>query len=230
MRHVSEVRPFITDDSRVVGRMLGQMESWIRVENGRYEHWVLSAVGPTEWLELTLGGVFGGEQLEQWKTSYALPLLQAKMLLRPYAPGDWPGIGAVVGTFLPYGAGPFIPAGYGTFAFTTISQCVGEGEKLLVHLNTGFNYLHISGENQWLHTWGFGSQVKVIRGFHLVGEIFSGDPYVPGTGTSYQVGFRHFFSDMLQIDGTLGEGIAGENRMPLWVSIGVRWVFRLKRI
>jgi hypothetical protein len=117
-----------------------------------------------------------------------------------------------------------VPEGYGAFSFATISQCFGEGEKVLIHANGGVNYLYTQKKNQWLGTWGIGTQVKTYKGFHLVGELFSGDPYVPGTGLSYQVGFRHFFSDLVQIDATIGQGLAGENKFPLWCSAGVRLV------
>jgi hypothetical protein len=220
-----EVRPFITDDSRVVGKELFQIESWTRLDRDNFQWWALAAYGPTEWLEVTTGGVFGWDIHPEQGFAYALPLVQAKILFKEYAPGKMPGIGAVVGSFLPYGQGSFKPPGYGTFGFLTVSQCFGDGEKVLIHANTGFNYLHIAGENEWLHTWGFGTQIKTYKGFHLVAEIFSGDPYVPGSGTSWQAGFRHFISDEIQLDGTIGKGIAGDEILPLWGSVGIRLVF-----
>lgn len=156
--------------------------------------------------------------------AYGLPLIQAKFLIREYKPNQFPGIGAVVGTFLPIGRGSFKPAGYGTFGYLTISQSLGQGDKILLHANVGGNYLHVDGSNQFINTWGLGTQIKVYRGMHLVGEVFSGDPYIPGTGTAYQVGYRYFFSDLLQIDMTVGNGIAGENPLSLWFSAGVRIV------
>ena len=56
------VRPFITDDARVVGAGLAQVESWVRSDHESHQLWVLGAVGPTSWLELTLGGVVGAER------------------------------------------------------------------------------------------------------------------------------------------------------------------------
>jgi len=53
------VRPFITDDARVVGNRLAQLESWYRQDKETIQQWFLLAYGPTEWLELTLGGVVG---------------------------------------------------------------------------------------------------------------------------------------------------------------------------
>ncbi len=220
------VRPFITDDARVVGDHLAQFESWIRVDHESGEHWMLGAYGPNDRWELTAGGVYGYEKDSASNKSftYALPLLQAKHLIKPYAPGRGPGFGMVAGTFLPAGKGELKPAGYGTFGFLTITQCFGEGEKYLFHLNLGGNYLHINGENELVGTWGLGTQIKAYKGMHLVAELFSGDPYIPGTGTAYQLGYRYFFSDLVQIDMTVGKGIAGEVIMPFWYSAGIRIV------
>lgn len=220
------VRPFITDDARVVGKQLAQVESWLRFDKEAGQHWILGAYGPNKKLEITAGGVYGYQVDHQSKKtfSFALPLLQAKFIFREYKPNKAPGIGLVMGTFLPAGKGAFKPAGYGTFSYFIVSQCLGEGEKVLLHGNIGANYLHIDGSNNLVATWGLGTQIKTYKGLHLVGEIFSGDPYIPGTGLSWQAGYRHFFSDLLQIDMTVGKGISGAVKMPLWVSAGVRIV------
>ncbi|MDW8301280.1 MAG: hypothetical protein RML38_02370 [Bacteroidia bacterium] len=221
------VRPFITDDSRVVGNKLAQLESWVRVDEVSGQHWALFAYGPNKNLELTLGSVQGYEKEPTHNKiafSYALPLLQVKYLFKEYQPNKMPGIGAVLGTFLPLGQGSFKPAGYGTFGYITVSQSIGQGDKILIHGNIGNNYLHIDGSNVFVTTWGIGTQIKLYKGMHFVGEVFSGDPYVPGTGASYQIGYRYFFSDLFQIDGTIGKGFAGRNILPFWSSFGVRIV------
>ena len=220
------VRPFITDDARVVGERLAQLETWVRFDKEAGQHWILGAYGPNKKLELTAGGVYGYQvDHDSKKTfSYALPLLQAKILFKEYKPNKAPGFGMVVGTFLPVGQGAFKPAGYGTFGYLTVSQCFGEGDKFLFHGNLGGNYIHIDGTNNLIPTWGLGTQVKTYKGLHLVGEIFSGDPYIPGTGTSWQAGYRYFFSDLVQIDMTVGNGIAGDVIMPFWGTAGIRIV------
>jgi hypothetical protein len=220
------VRPFITDDARVVGERLAQLETWVRFDKEAGQHWILGAYGPNKKLELTAGGVYGYQVDHDSKTtfSYALPLLQAKILFKEYKPNKAPGFGIALGTFLPVGQGSFKPAGYGSFGFLTVSQCFGEGEKFLFHANLGGNYLHVDGSNNLIATWGLGTQIKAYKGMHLVGEIFSGDPYIPGTGTSWQAGYRYFFSDLLQVDMTIGNGIAGDVIMPFWFTAGVRIV------
>lgn len=221
-----EVRPFITDDARVVGNQLGQFESWIRVDKEGGEGWVMVAYGVNKKMELSIGGVMGYEKSapKEVHFSYALPLIQVKYMFKEYQPNKMPGFGVVGGTFLPVGKGAFKPSGYGAFGFFTVSQCFGEGEKVLIHANLGGSYLHIDNSNEFLTTWGVGSQIKVIKGMHFVGEIFSGDPYVPGAGIAYQTGFRYFVSDLFQFDMTVGEGIHGQNKIPFWYSAGIRIV------
>jgi hypothetical protein len=229
------VRPFITDDARVVGERLAQLETWLRLDKEAGQHWILGAYGPNSHVEITAGGVYGYQKHHGGGTdfSYALPLIQAKILFKEYKPNKSPGLGMVIGTFLPAGHGPFKPAGYGTFGYLMVSQSFGEGDKVLVHGNVGGNYLHIADEHKFIKTWGFGTQIKAYKGMHLVGELFSGDPYIPGTGTAFQAGYRYFFSDLLQVDTTVGKGIAGATIMPFWFSAGLRVVtkrFLKKRI
>lgn len=223
-----QVRPFITDDARVVGKELAQLETWFRFDKESGQHWILGAYGPNSHLEITTGGVYGYQVDHHSKSnfSYALPLIQAKILFKEYKPNQSPGIGMVLGTFLPAGYGAFKPAGYGTFGYLMVSQSFGEGDKLLLHGNVGGNYLHINGEDKLINTWGIGTQVKAYKGLHLVGEVFSGDPYIPGTGMAVQGGYRYFISDMVQIDTTVGKGLSGATVMPLWFSAGIRIVTR----
>ncbi len=220
------VRPFITDDARVVGYRLAQWESWMRFDRFSGQQWHMVAYGPHKRWELTAGAVLGYDRPtpEGREFSYAMPLLQGKFLLREYEPYKLPGVALVAGTFLPGGRGAFVPQAYGAFSFLIITQCLGANEDVLLHANLGANYLYVQNEKPSVATWGLGTQIRAYKGFHLVGELFSGDPYIPGTGLAYQAGFRHFISDLIQVDATLGQGLAGQNLMPFWWSIGARFV------
>lgn len=210
----------------MVGIRLAQWETWMRFDQHSGQYWHMLAYGPSSKLETTLGAVLGYDKPHPEKTefSYAMPLLQAKYLFKEYALGKPPGVALVGGTFLPSGKGAFVPPVYGAFSFLTVSQCFGKKEDVLIHANVGLNYLYLEKKNEWVNTWGLGTQIRTIGGFHVVGEVFSGDPYVPGTGLSYQAGFRHFVSDYIQFDATLGQGLAGTNRLPFWCSFGARLV------
>jgi hypothetical protein len=221
------VRPFITDDARVVGFRLFQWESWFRFDREAGQYWHMFAYGVHKKIELTAGGVFGyfNSEPEKINFTYALPLIQGKFLFTEYGYKKPPGVGIVCGSFLPGGKGAFVQNDYGAFAFATVTQCIGKKENLLIHANIGFNYLYNNARNVFVPIWGVGAQVRTLGGMHLVMEYFSGDPYVPGSGAAYQAGIRHFFSDDLQIDATLGEGLKGAHPMPFWFSLGLRWVF-----
>lgn len=226
------VRPFITDDARVVGWRLGQYESWLRFDKHAYQHWNMVAFGPSNRWEFALGFVHGlaSSETKQRHYSYAIPLVQAKFLINEYKPNKAPGIAVAAGTFLPGGIGEFKAPGFGGFAYLALTQSFGEKDKYLFHGNIGVNHVKYPTSNYTVLTWGFGTQIRTFGGLHLVGEVFSGDPYVPGSGMAYQAGFRHFISDLFQLDITIGQGIAGENQLPFWGGVGIRLVTeRFKR-
>ena len=91
-----KVRPFITDDARVVGDRLAQLESWVRIDKHAWQHWNLVAYGPNKRVELTTGLVYGIDQPNETggnHFSYALPLVQAKFLFNEYKPTACQGSG-----------------------------------------------------------------------------------------------------------------------------------------
>lgn len=59
MANEPTVRPFITDDARVVGYRLAQLESWLRIDKESGQQWLMFAYGPTKYMEVTVGGGLG---------------------------------------------------------------------------------------------------------------------------------------------------------------------------
>ena len=221
------VRPFITDDARVVGLRLAQCETWLRLDKHAWQQWAMFAYGPTKKWELALGFVHGVEipGTEKKQYSYAIPLIQAKYLIREYVPNKTPGIAIAAGSFLPGGRGVFKAPGYGAFGYVSLTQCFGKEEQVLIHANIGSSYLQYSSNDYHaVMTWGIGTQIRTLGGLHLIGELFSGDPYVPGSGLAYQTGFRHFVSNFVQLDLTAGQGISGDNKLAFWYGGGIRVV------
>jgi hypothetical protein len=215
------VRPFITDDARVVGRRQAQMETWARGDRHAFQHWALTSYGPIEPLELTIGTVHGVTYDQGRQYSIAGPLMQAKYLLRRPEAGSWPGVAVSAGAFAPIGNGAFKPHGWDTFGYVAVTESLTEGDGVLIHGNFGLVNSSIGGRKS---TWGGGSQVRIRGGFHAVGEVFSGDPYAESSGIAFQAGFRHFFSDYIQIDATVGSGMSGQPRLPVWATVGLRLV------
>lgn len=217
---VLAVRPFITDDARVVGRRQAQLETWMRGDRGALQHWALVSYGPIAPLELTIGTVHGATYEHGTDYSLAGPLIQAKYLVRKPKTASWPGVAVSAGVFAPVGYGAFQPHGWDTFGYVALTESLLEGDRILLHGNAGF----VNSQGDQKPTWGIGSQVRIHGGFHAVGEVFSGDPYAESSGVAVQAGFRHFISEYIQIDATVGKGMSGQPRLPIWATVGLRLV------
>ena len=229
---VQAVRPFITDDAAMSGFRRSELSSWVFSSKAGTEVWHSANWGFTHWAELTIAGFWGrsrfetdgGGTINEW--SYTMPLLQAKFLIRDYEPNRWPGITVAVGTDMPWGKGGFVSGGPNAFAFASVTQCLGKDENLLFHAQIGITHLRnrITQENFAGLVFGIGTQVKIFRGFHFIGEIVNGDPYEHGLGSMYQLGIRQFINNELQFDLAFGAGISGETRASTWLTAGVRYV------
>jgi hypothetical protein len=215
------VRPFITDDARVVGDRAAQVESWLRLDRKTQEHWVAAAIGPVEPLEFSLGMVHG---LAESKYTLAAPLLQFKVLARETTPGViWPGVALVAGTLGPYGTGELKGEIWDNFGYLALSESLDSRDHVLFHQNLGLLLVRGERGREPQITWGVGTQIHLFRGLHFVGEVFSGDPYATTSSGAFQVGGRHFLSRFVQLDATLGRGLwGGDTRLPLWGSVGIR--------
>ena len=100
------VRPFVTDDARVVGYHVGQVESSVKADKNVVANLNLFAFGPTENLELTVAWVdgFPHGRGESRVFSVQGPLVQAKYLFFAAKPNATPGLAAAVGGFPPWGS------------------------------------------------------------------------------------------------------------------------------
>lgn len=194
----------------------------MRGDRHRFEHWALTSFGPIAPLELTVGTVQALPYEHGTRYSIAGPLIQAKYLLRPWKANSWPGVAVSAGAFAPVGVGELRPDGWEPFAYVALTESLGEADRIQIHGNGGF----VNASTGRKPTWGVGSQIRVRGGFHVVSEMFSGDPYADSSGTAFQAGFRHFFSEYIQVDATIGSGLSGQPRLPLWATVGLRMVTR----
>jgi len=222
------IRPFVTDDAHTVGAAHLQLESYWRRDHTTLEHWVLPAFGPTDWLELTVGGAHGLDGL-RGRPRYAVagPLAQAKFLLHQGDANEPPSVAAVVGTLPPLGRGSLEAPGWGGFGYLALTQAFIKEDDLMFHVNVGISAVHAPERPPATLTWGVGTQVETVLNIHLIGEIFYGDPYGGGGGGAYQTGIRIIFNDHLQVDSTFGGGLWRDTRdqmVPFFVSSGIRLV------
>ncbi|MCL2412981.1 MAG: hypothetical protein FWC98_02465, partial [Bacteroidales bacterium] len=165
------VRPFITDDAAVIGHRQFQLETWTLFNSDASEHWIMWAYGPIENLEVAIGALWGFDRVNS-ELSFAVPLLEAKYLIRPYESGRGPGIAISAGSFLPWGKGDFMEDYFGAYGILMLTQSFGPNENLLFHGNLGVNYLNSERRrDQFIGFWGLGTQIRLpewFRGLHLV--------------------------------------------------------------
>lgn len=221
------IRPFITDDARVVGKGHVQLESWFRRDRESLQIWAVSALGPTDWLELSLGAVGGTSGAGTGRAEIALsaPLLQGKFLLLEASPNGHPGLAIAGGAIPPLGAGGFVPDGLAWYGYLAATESLFDREAVLVHANVGVAGAAFGDKAASAQlTWGVGTQIRLVGDFHGVFEVFSGDPYAPSPGGAIQGGFRQIWNDHLQLDATIGSGVFGATPLPFWCSTGIRLV------
>lgn len=216
------VRPFVTDDARVVGDHQAQLETSIRYDKDEFTNLNLVAFGPTANSEITMGFSHGFPLEMESNRSYSIigPLMQFKYLFWEAKPNAYPGMAGVVGALPPWGKGEFRQENWSEFAYLAFTESLFEKEAVLIHANIGISTTNPAA----VATWGLGTQVRLIGGLHGVLEVFYNDPYVGKIGGAYQAGFRHIVTDNLQIDLTMGGGLFGSEQMPTFVGMGLRIV------
>jgi hypothetical protein len=221
------VRPFVTDDARVVGERQAQIESWIQFEAGSVAHWLLASIGPAGPLEFGIGATYGVDWNTERGAQFTMegPLLQAKLLLVEPKPNRWPGVAVEGGTLVPLKVGQPPPPGWSTFALVALTESLFAKERLLIHGNLGFFHSGDFARDKGVELiWGLGMQLRAVAGLHVVAEIFSGDPYAGAGGGAAQVGLRYILNEHVQIDATVGKGVWGDPAMPVWGTAGLRVV------
>lgn len=216
------VRPFVTDDARVVGEHMAQVEASVRYDRDNFSNLNLLAFGPTAQSEVTIGFTNGFALDKESNRSYAAagPLMQFKYLLWEVKKNSYPGMAVAVGATPPWGKADFRPERWSEFAYLAATESLFDHEYVLVHANLGISTANPAS----VATWGLGTQIRVIGGLNAVLEVFYNDPYAGKTGGAYQVGFRYIVSDGIQIDATMGGGIFGSEQIPAFGGMGLRMV------
>ncbi len=219
---VLAVRPFVTDDARVVGEHQMQMETSVRYEKDQFTNLNLLALGPTKKSEITMGFSHGFPLDVESNRAYSItgPLMQFKYLLWDTKPNSYPGLAMAVGASPPWGRGEFRPDRWSEFAYAAITESLLDKDRILIHANIGMSTTNPAS----VATWGLGAQFRIAGGFHGVAEVYYNDPYAGKIGGAYQVGFRHVFSDAVQFDMTTGSGLFGSEQINTFIGAGLRIV------
>jgi hypothetical protein len=228
VRDALAVRPFVTDDARVIDKGLFLLETSGRWDRTRVQNLNLLAYSFVTGLETTIGfadGVILEEGEHKNRPAIAGPLLQLKYLFTQGTPNGYPGVALAAGSSLPFGTPGFAPPSASGFAFLALTESFGENEAVNIHANVGAVVVKPEAALKTSLVWGIGPQVRIYRGLHSVSEIISGDPYSAAAGGAFQIGFRQFLSDRVQVDGNLGSGLWGDPKLPIWVGAGLRVIF-----
>lgn len=216
-------RPFITDDARTVEKGKPQLETWLSVDRNGLEHWVAPALGVADVVDVTIGFVHG---ISRGPTRYSIagPFAQLKVALYEGKANRVPGFAIAGGIFPPIGIGALMPPMLHGFAYVALSQTLGTNERVRIHANLGVTVEHRPRADHPAPLVGVGAQVRVWRGLQAIGEVVHGDAYDGDVGGVFQVGMRYVFSEGVELDATLGQGLWGAQARPVFATVGIRLV------
>jgi hypothetical protein len=216
------VRPFVTDDARVLDEHTMQLETSVRYDKDVFTNLTLVALSPKAGWEFTAGFSDGFFLDKESNRSFSIigPLMQVKYLIWPAKPNKYPGLAVAAGAQPPWGRGDFRQDRGSEFFYLASTQSLFDTDRVLIHANIGISTTNPAS----VATWGLGTQFRLIGGLNGVAEVFYNDPYAGKTGGAYQVGFRHIVNDDLQIDLTTGSGLFGSEQINTFVGMGLRIV------
>ncbi|MBX3248393.1 MAG: hypothetical protein KF901_14535 [Myxococcales bacterium] len=242
------VRPFVTDDARIIDYGQLELEMWPELvfRDGKWHpgFHVMSGVSPTEWLEIIVGGGIGLEEGRHF--TVANPVIQPKLLVWRAAENGFPGLSLAAGVTLPVGRGEMFDDATGLFFIAPITSRLFD-DWFLIHANVGLTAAIVPGDAELGTTrsttvrpyWGVGIDVGLFhKDARFIFEAYAGDPFEAlGPRRAFQWGFRWMRSDYVNLDVTFGaqprvaEGTEAELRHPreFWGQIGIRLLFDVFR-
>jgi hypothetical protein len=206
------VRPFVTDDARIVYK--GQLETetyggitMVKGDKPALEARALQGYAFTDRLELIAGG-FGFT----YQDNQARPLdmlFQPKYVLHSSL-GAIPSLSVAAATLFPLSGNRQHWDGYAMahvswFLFTPDASTDPYDNNLAIHLNLGAKTRYDAGPTSFQSKlyWAAGFEVitPVTRQVRFLGEIFNGDPFsYEEKFPAFQTGFRWYKTPMIQID------------------------------
>ncbi len=204
------VRPFVTDDARIVDYGQFEMENWLEVTRAQGEFGpapginVMAGVSISDAIEILLGWGAGHDPNET--VTLANPVITGKLLLKKTLDDGAPGYAVSMASALDEGRGSMYAEGR-VYNFIGMSSWRLLNDKLNIHVNLGIRH-DGDGQNHFRTRpyWGVGLEAATAYPkLHFVAESFAGDPLVPNAPNyAIQTGFRYHHSTALQFDVTFG--------------------------
>jgi len=246
------VRPFVTDDARVVYKGQVVTETYggttmVKGESPAYEARSLEGLGITDRFELTAGGL--GFTYQDNQARPLDMLIQPKYVLHSSL-GAIPSISVAAASLFPLSGNRQHWDGYAMahvswFLFTPNADTDPYDNNLAIHLNLGAKSRYDAGPATYQSKlyWAAGFEVitPVTHEVRFLGEVFNGDPFsFEEEFPAFQTGFR-WYKTMAQIDlvfrgirhGSLEtQASTGTEFAPGWnytVQVGLRVLFDVFR-
>jgi hypothetical protein len=217
-------RPFITDDAGVVGERTFQLETWLREDRDSALHHAVVAYGVVPPLELSVAGAHG-TLLDGPPLQYGLagPTLQAKLLLFEPRPEGWFGVALATGGTTATGTGDLEPSSGTAYGYSAFTWLPDAEERFDLHVNVGSVVLDVEEDPTVAVTWGVDVDVAVVGPLHVFTELVSGLPETSEPDAVLHAGMKCELSDDFHVDGTFGTRAWGEESLPTFGTLGVRW-------
>ncbi|MDQ5986351.1 MAG: hypothetical protein CSYNP_02072 [Syntrophus sp. SKADARSKE-3] len=217
----------VVDDANVLDTKAAAFDTLIRRDGEHLHNVTQLSLGLLNNLEIAIafGSGFFLEGENSWKYSLAGPSGQVKYRLMEGKPNGLPGVAVVAGVVTPYGTNGFGNPSWGDYAYLTLTESLGEKDRVLIHGNIGITYMKPDDYWRYATTWVVGTEVRLFSGLHYLGEIYHGDPIGGDYGGAFQTGLRYCFNEKIQVDVTGGTGLWGDKKPSTFFGIGLRWEF-----
>ena len=247
------VRPFVTDDARIVykGQLVSESYGGITMAEGEkpaIEARALQGLGITDRLELTAGG-FGFTYHDHQARPLDM-LIQPKYVIHSSL-GMIPSLSVAAATLFPLSGNRQQWDGYAMahlswFLFTPDPDTDPYDNNLAIHFNLGTKSRYDAGpatfQSKLYWAAGFEVVTPVTREVRFLGEVFNGDPFsFEEEFPAYQAGLRWYKSSMVQFDMVVRgirrgsqetEALTGAEFSPGWnytIQVGLRMLFDVLR-
>lgn len=247
------VRPFVTDDARIVykGQLVSESYGGITMAEGEkpaIEARALQGLGITDRLELTAGG-FGFTYHDHQARPLDM-LIQPKYVIHSSL-GMIPSLSVAAATLFPLSGNRQQWDGYAMahlswFLFTPDPDTDPYDNNLAIHFNLGTKSRYDAGpatfQSKLYWAAGFEVVTPVTREVRFLGEVFNGDPFsFEEEFPAYQAGLRWYKSSMVQLDMVVRgirrgsqetEALTGAEFSPGWnytIQVGLRMLFDVLR-
>lgn len=204
------VRPFVTDDARIIDVGQVEFESWLETTRADRQ-WdpapginIIGGTSVNEWLEILAGSGIGNSR--NGGSSVVNPMLQGKVLLRKAEVNGQAGHAFSIGKTFNRGHGSMHDDG-SVIAAIGMTSFRLKDDDIQIHLNYGWRQDNERGFSKRTRPyWGIGADIQTpIEDIRFVAEVFAGDPLVLNAPRhAVQTGFRWMKSDYVQMDITFG--------------------------